>query len=74
MKTHSVFRNQTLIKEKVPTSELFNYLPAGSRFISGNTIKHERDPETGKLIEHQEIKAVYKLRQGGTMTFLEENN
>lgn len=72
MKTHSIFKDKSLIKQGVETKDLYNYIPAGARFVSGNSVKIERDPATGAEVEVTEIKATYRVREGGTITILQD--
>lgn len=72
MKTHSIFKYKSLIKQGVETKDLYNYIPAGARFISGNSVQIERDPATGAEVEVIEIKATFKVREGGTITILQD--
>lgn len=74
MKTHSIFKDKSLIKEKVPTSELFTFIPAGARLTKGNTVRRVKDPSTGKDVEVHETKASYKCREGYHIHIIEEKN
>lgn len=70
MTTYNVFRDNSLVAEKVSITVAMGHVPAGSVLTSGNKTSTVNKPEGG-LEEVTEIRAVYKVRAGGHITIIQ---
>jgi hypothetical protein len=70
MITYQVFKGNSLLSDHATVEDLSKYLTAGSKLAFGNRTKTARNPQ-GKFEDIKEIRAVYKLREGGYVTIIQ---
>lgn len=69
MITYQVFENDNKVKDACSITEAASHVKAGSKMISGNTLKEVW--HNGKLETINEIKSTYRTPSGGTVTIIQ---